>query len=94
LFQTVGGAEVSLDILGGLVVEEGRGTVTGTIRLFPIPRLSIDPESRFVQLFGIKSRWSESELRPFLEDLEGAPKLLLKFTRSLMEEGVRYHCAR
>ena len=75
-FQTMaGGDEMSLDILGGVVVEEGCGTVTGTIRLFPIPRLSIDPETRFVQLFGIKSRWSESELRPFLKDLNGAPKV-------------------
>ena len=95
------GVVISTELLGGLAVLENpidpltlTASESTTIRLMPIARLSIDPETRFEQLFAIKARWSESELRPFVCELEGVARLLVKFTRTVTENGVRYHCPR
>lgn len=65
-------------------------TIPPTITYFPISHLSPDPSTRFTELFSIKSRWEESEMVRFLDDLVGGEKkkreaMVLKFVRKVKE---------
>ncbi|KAI9021100.1 sister chromatid cohesion protein Dcc1 [Hyaloraphidium curvatum] len=93
--QKPGVEQPSLDLLKGFVLvdEVHPRQAEQMITFFPKTDLSLDPATRFRQLFDRRQRWSESEFVPFVEDLAPTKKaldaLLLKFARVSSAGGVR-----
>ncbi len=56
---------------------------------FPVSELSYDLSTRLKQMFELKEKWSESELRIYLSDIITEPlqQVLLSHTRRISEEG-------
>ena len=56
---------------------------------FPLIDLSYDLSTRLKQMFELKEKWSESDLRSYLSDIIREPlqQVLLSNTRRIMEEG-------
>lgn len=60
-------------------------------KYFPAEALVKDFAGRMEQLFAVKEKWSQEELRPYVADVGELQQLLLKFTRRLVEDGVPYY---
>ena len=58
-----------------------------TVRFLPVNRLSYILEERLHNLFEVKDKWSERELRTYLSDVSqiGIPQMLLKYTKKVIE---------
>lgn len=84
-------ADIPLEgVLSGIAIrktEKGRPIY----RYFPAEVLVKDFAGRLEQLFAVKEKWSQEELRPYVADVGELQQLLLKFTRRLVEEGVPYY---
>merc|ERR1712083_537623 len=54
--------------------------------------------TRLSELFGVRSRWTLEEMRPFVQELTteklNVNALLTKFARPINEGGVKYFCAK
>jgi hypothetical protein len=72
-----------LGLLRGLVLQS---QPPGSIRYFPHFELSPEPAARFRELFAVRSRWAEADLKPFIEPLVGYGRtegdLLITYARS------------
>ncbi|CCG82394.1 Sister chromatid cohesion protein dcc15 / FY16936)) [Taphrina deformans PYCC 5710] len=70
-------------ILGGHYIQP----VSTQIQYFASDELSVDGKQRIVQLLDVKERWLESEMLPFLLELEGGQKvaqsLIMKHARKV-----------
>ena len=82
--------DLSIDaILAGIAVkktDKGRNIY----RYFPMEILVKDFAGRMEQMFEVKEKWSQEELRAYVGDIEEKElqQLLIKYTRRLVEEGV------
>jgi sister chromatid cohesion protein DCC1 len=64
--------------------------VTGQVIYFPAPKLPMQPQARFKELFAVKQRWTFEEIQPYLADLVGGSiteqQLLLAHARTVIQK--------
>jgi sister chromatid cohesion protein DCC1 len=69
-----------------------------TLTYFPASTLPTDPGARFGALFAVRAKWSANDIEPFLSDIavngKERDKLLLKFCRTVREDGKVLYTAR
>ncbi|GEM12856.1 sister chromatid cohesion protein [Rhodotorula toruloides] len=86
-----------LSLLAGVHLH--RPPPVSTIQYLPPSSLSPDPAARFAELFSLQSRWLESEMGLFIDDLTGGDKkkrdaLVLKFVRKVRDKETTWWTAR
>jgi sister chromatid cohesion protein DCC1 len=92
-------SDLPAHIQGLYILTPGKGPQATTIMYFCASELSLDPASRFSELFSVKPKWRMDEVAPFLLDLAVDDKkrdaLTLKFTRKFKgDDGHVYYTAR
>ncbi|KAL2101929.1 hypothetical protein ACEWY4_003690 [Coilia grayii] len=91
------GMSTGLDQLRGLALVD-RNTASETISLLRVEDLPEDTLERFNCLFGMREKWTEADIAPYIEDLCGEKQttgaLLTKFARSSMQNGTKVYNSR
>ncbi|XP_028843162.1 sister chromatid cohesion protein DCC1 [Denticeps clupeoides] len=86
------GMNTRLDQLRGLALVD-RNSRPETVSLLRVEDLPEDTLERFNRLFGMREKWTEDDITPYIQDLCGEKQttgaLLTKFARSSMQNGVK-----
>lgn len=74
------------DIIEGLAVQRTMN-FRATVKYLPVLKLNFSLEERMQVLFGVKEKWTERELKVYLEDvaLMSMPQLLMKHMKKVIE---------
>jgi len=91
------GLQTNIQQLEGLALVNS-STKPQTITRFSESDLPESIQERLSELFGVRSRWTLEEMRPFVQELTteklNVNALLTKFARPINEGGVKYFCAK
>ncbi|KAM4705773.1 sister chromatid cohesion protein DCC1 [Rhinophrynus dorsalis] len=91
------GMTTRLDQLKGLALVD-RTSRPETIFLLKTEDLPEDTQERFNTLFGMREKWMEADISPYIQDLCGEKQtigaLLTKYARSSMQNGVKLYNSR
>ncbi|XP_075438482.1 sister chromatid cohesion protein DCC1 isoform X2 [Ascaphus truei] len=91
------GMTTRLDQLKGLALVD-RTSRPDTIFLLKTEDLPEDTQERFTNLFGMREKWTESDISPYIRDLCGEKQtigaLLTKYARSSVQNGVKVYNSR
>ncbi|NP_001086076.1 sister chromatid cohesion protein DCC1 [Xenopus laevis] len=86
------GMNTRLDQLKGLALVD-RTSRPETIFLLQTEDLPEDTQERFNTLFGMREKWTEADIAPYIQDLCGEKQtigaLLTKYARSSMQNGIK-----
>ncbi|KAG8443112.1 hypothetical protein GDO86_011796 [Hymenochirus boettgeri] len=86
-----------LDQLKGLALVD-RASRPETIFLLKAEDLPEDTQERFNSLFGMRERWTEADIAPYIQELCGEKQtigaLLTKYARSSLQNGVKFFNSR
>ncbi|NXU86626.1 DCC1 protein, partial [Xiphorhynchus elegans] len=91
------GMTTRLDQLKGLALVD-KSSRPETISLLKVEDLPEDNQERFNSLFGIREKWTEADITPYIQDLcaekQTVGALLTKYARSSMLNGVKVYNSR
>ncbi|MGH0148697.1 UNVERIFIED_CONTAM: hypothetical protein FKN15_013567 [Acipenser sinensis] len=91
------GMTTRLDQLKGLALVD-RSSRPETIFLLKVEDLPEDTQERFNCLFGMREKWTEEAVSPYIQDLCGEKQtigaLLTKYSRASMQNGVKVYSSR
>lgn len=91
------GMTTRLDQLKGLALLD-RSSRPETVCLLKTEDLPEDTQDRFNYLFGIREKWSEVDIAPYIQDLCGEKQtigaLLTKYARSSIQNGIKVYNSR
>ncbi|KAK6490875.1 sister chromatid cohesion protein DCC1-like isoform X1 [Huso huso] len=91
------GMTTRLDQLKGLALVD-RSSRPETIFLLKVEDLPEDTQERFNCLFGMREKWTEEAVSPYIQDLCGEKQtigaLLTKYSRTSMQNGVKVYSSR
>ncbi|XP_030074382.1 sister chromatid cohesion protein DCC1 [Microcaecilia unicolor] len=91
------GMTTRLDQLKGLALLD-RNSRPETISLLKLEDLPEDTQERFNNLFGIREKWTEADIAPYIEDLcaekQTIGALLTKYARCSMQNGIKMYNSR
>ncbi|XP_069477655.1 sister chromatid cohesion protein DCC1 isoform X2 [Ambystoma mexicanum] len=91
------GMTTRLDQLKGLALLD-RSSRPETVCMLKTEDLPEDAQERFNHLFGIREKWSEVDIAPYIQDLCGEKQtigaLLTKYARSSMQNGLKVYNSR